>query len=128
MKDNTNLKLRDLRDICVQEFQAFSHGEAYLHIMNQRINKRGVYLLDEPEAALSAAKQLTLIHFMRNHLSQFNSQFIIATLSPILIAYLNSNIYEITENGMEKTKLNDTEHYTVTKSFINNPAAFLRHL
>ncbi len=128
MKNNANTQLRNMRQTYGQELQAFSHGEAYLHIMNQRINKRGIYLLDEPEAALSPARQLTLIYFIQNHLKQFNSQFIIATHSPMLLAYPEATIYEITDNDMAETNLQNTDHYSITKSFLDNPQAYLRHL
>ncbi|WP_179021342.1 AAA family ATPase [Winogradskyella forsetii] len=128
MKDSANHQLHHVRKNFGQELDTFSHGEAYLQIMNQKINSRGIYLLDEPEAALSPARQLTLISFLNQHLKTHNSQFIIATHSPMLLAYPDATIYEITPNGMEKTALEDTEHYTVTKSFLNNPEAFLRHL
>ena len=127
MKNSANYQLRKMRQNYGQELDAFSHGEAYLHIMNEMINTRGIYLLDEPEAALSPAKQLTLIYFLNNHLQQHNSQFIIATHSPMLLAYPNAAIYEITSESMEQTILENTDHYSVTKSFLNNPNAFLRH-
>lgn len=128
MKDSANYQLRRMRKNFGQELNEFSHGEAYLHIMNQMINSRGIYLLDEPEAALSPAKQLTLIAFINNHIKTYNSQFIIATHSPMLLALPEASIFEITQEGMKKTKLEDTEHYTITKSFLNNPEAYLRHL
>lgn len=128
MKNSANYQLRQMRHNYGQELDAFSHGEAYLHIMNEMIDSRGIYLLDEPEAALSPAKQLTLISFLNQHLSAYNSQFIIATHSAMLLAYPDATIYEITPNTMKKTALVDTEHYTVTKSFLNNPEAFLRYL
>lgn len=127
MKASANYQLRQMRQNYGQELGAFSHGEAYLHIMNEMINSRGIYLLDEPEAALSPVKQLTLIAFIQQHLKTHNSQFIIATHSPMLLAYPDANIYEITAINMEKTDLESTEHYTITKSFLNNPSAFLRH-
>ncbi|WP_178991627.1 AAA family ATPase [Winogradskyella schleiferi] len=128
MKDSANYQLRRMRQNYGQELDAFSHGEAYLHIMNEMINSRGIYLLDEPEAALSPAKQLTLISFLNQHLKIHNSQFIISTHSPLLMAYPDATIYEITPHSMEKTNLEDTEHYMVMKSFLNNPDAYLRHL
>ena len=128
MKNSANTQLRNMRQTYGQELQAFSHGEAYLHIMDQRINKRGIYLLDEPEAALSPARQLTLIHFIQNHLKHYNSQFIVATHSPMLLAYPEAAIYEISDNHMAKTDLQNTDHYSITKSFLDNPEAFLRHL
>ena len=128
MKDSANYQLHNMRRDYGQELEGFSHGEAYLHIMQQRINQRGIYILDEPEAALSPSKQLTLLSFIQQHLNEHMSQFIIATHSPVLMSYPGAQIYEITENSMQKTNLEDTEHYSVTKSFLNNPQNFLRFL
>lgn len=127
MKDNANHQLHSVRKNYGQELDTFSHGEAYMHIMQEQVNRRGIYLLDEPEASLSPAKQLAFIYFLQNHLEQFNSQFIIATHSPMLMAYPNATIYEVTSDEMKKTALEDTDHYSITKSFLNNPDAFLRH-
>ena len=128
MKESANYQLKQMRTNFGQELNAFSHGEAYLHIMKEMINSRGIYLLDEPEAALSPAKQLTLIAFIKNHLEKYNSQLIIATHSPMLLAFPEASIFEITEQSMQKTTLENTVHYTITKSFLNNPEAYLRHL
>jgi predicted ATPase len=111
-----------------QELNSFSHGEAYLKIIEEKLENDGIYLLDEPEAALSPAKQLSLIYQINEHLKSNMSQFVIATHSPILMSIPNATIYEITENGMEKTDLEDTEHYSITKNFLNNPEIYLRHL
>ena len=127
IKESANYQLHHVRKNYGQSLDAFSHGEAYLHIMNEMINQRGIYLLDEPEAALSPAKQLSLIYFLNQHLQQHQSQFIIATHAPMLMAYPGATIYEITDHGMQQTALEDTDHYTVTKSFLNNPGAYLRH-
>lgn len=128
MKDNANYQLYHMRRNYGQELGSFSHGEAYLKIMNEKLRKPGIYILDEPEAALSPARQLSLIYQILEHLNNNMSQFIIATHSPILMAIPNGNIYEITEDAMTKTELEDTEHYRITKSFLNNPDMYLRHL
>ena len=127
MKDNANFQLRRVRKDYGQELDAFSHGEAYMHIMQEMVTTPGIYLLDEPEASLSPAKQLAFIYFLQNHLEEHMSQFIIATHSPMLMAYPDASIYEITDAGMQQTALEETEHYTITKTFLNNPKAFLRH-
>ncbi len=111
-----------------QDMVAFSHGEAYMKIMHERIVKKGIYLLDEPEAALSPAKQLSLIYFIKDHLKNHMSQFIIATHSPMLMAMPGASIYEVTADSMQKVALEDTEHYFLTKSFLNDPESYLRHL
>jgi len=128
MKDNANDQLHHMRKNYGQELQSFSHGEAYMKIIQEKVKSRGIYILDEPEAALSPAKQLALIYFIQDHLQNNNSQFIIATHSPILMSMPQSKIYEITETGMKLTPLNETEHYSITKSFLDNPDAYLRHL
>ncbi len=128
MKENANHQVHHMRKNYGQELQYFSHGEAYLHIIEQKITTPGIYLLDEPEAALSPAKQLSLIYFILNHLKGNQSQFIIATHAPILMSLPGATIFEITQSSMTKTTLEETEHYSLTKSFLNNPEAFLRHL
>jgi len=96
--------------------------------MQEKLKKPGIFLLDEPEAALSPSKQLALIYQIVAHLQNNMSQFIIATHSPMLMAIPGGTIYEVTAEGMEKTALEDTEHFTITQGFLNNPEAYLRHL
>ena len=128
MRDNSNYQIRNMRKNYGQDLQSFSHGEAYFKIMNDKINQRGIYLLDEPEAALSPSKQLSLLYFIKEHLKNNNSQFIVATHSPMLMAYPGAAIYQISDDTMKRVNFEDTEHYSITRSFLNNPDAYLRHL
>lgn len=128
MKDSANHQLFHVRQNYGQDLQGFSHGEAYLKIMQEKINRRGIFLLDEPEAALSPSKQLSLIYFIHEHLQSHMSQFIIATHSPMLMALPGATLYEVTDENMKQVTLEETEHYSITKSFLNNPEAYLRHL
>lgn len=128
MRDSANHQLHWIRKNYGQELQGFSHGEAYLHILQQQVRGPGIYLLDEPEAALSPARQLALLHFMRQHLREHRSQFIIATHAPIIMAYPGALLYEITQEGMERRELKELEHYSFTKAFLDSPERFLRHL
>lgn len=128
MKENANFQIHHMRKNYGQELGSFSHGEAYMKIIQEKINSRGIYILDEPEAALSPAKQLALIYHIKEHLQVHQSQFIIATHSPILMSIPNTNLYEITEDRMVKTAVEDTDHYMITKNFLNNPDMYLRHL
>ncbi|MFS4417575.1 AAA family ATPase [Maribacter sp. 2307ULW6-5] len=128
MKDSANHQIHHMRKRYGQDLQSFSHGEAYLKIMQEKIVDRGLYLLDEPEAALSPLKQLSLLYFMQEHLRQFTSQLIIATHSPMLMAFPGATIYEVNQEGMKQVPLEETEHYTVTRSFLNDPGRYLRHL
>jgi predicted ATPase len=111
-----------------KDMLGFSHGEAYLEILQTRIKSKGVYLLDEPEAALSPLKQLALIVFILETMKHNNAQFIIATHSPILMGIPGALLYEIREAEMEQVEFSDTEHYRITKTFLENPGAYLRHL
>lgn len=104
-----------------------SHGESFLAIVQNRFFGNGLYILDEPEAALSPMKILTLMAEI-NSLVNKNSQFIIATHSPILMAFPNAEILEFTKNGINKTRYQDTEHYKITKTFLDNPEKTLYHL
>ena len=104
-----------------------SHGESFLAIVQNRFFGNGLYILDEPEAALSPMKLLTLMVEI-NDLVNKNSQFIIATHSPILMAFPNAEILEFTKNGINKTRYQDTEHYKITKTFLDNPEKILYHL
>lgn len=129
MKENSNYALQDMRKIYGQDLLSYSHGEAYLKIIHDRIQGDGIFILDEPEAALSPSRQLSLIYFIKEHLAKHRlSQFIIASHSPMLMATPGAKIYEVTESGMESVALEDTSHYFITKSFLNDPASYLRHL
>jgi len=96
-----------------------SHGESFFSLMMNRFGGQGFYVLDEPEAALSPSRQLAMISRM-HELVQARSQFIIATHSPILMAYPNACIYEITTDGLRRASYEQTEHYAVTKRFLND--------
>ena len=86
-----------------------------------------MYLLDEPEAALSPQRQLTFLAQLHD-LVKRGSQFIIATHSPIVMAYPNSTIYLLTENGIEQIDYDETEHVRVTKAFLNRTEKMLDDL
>jgi predicted ATPase len=88
--------------------------------MLHRFGGHGFYVLDEPEAALSPSRQLAMISRI-HQLVQTRSQFVIATHSPILMAYPNAWIYQIGGGGLERVSLEETEHYVVAKRFLNDP-------
>ncbi|QSB29222.1 AAA family ATPase [Flavobacterium sp. CLA17] len=96
-----------------------SHGESFMKIVTERLGGNGLYIFDEPEAALSPMRQLTLLTAIDEHVKN-NSQFIIATHSPILLAYPNAIIYQLDEKGIRQINYEETEHYLVTKGFLNN--------
>jgi len=98
---------------------ACSHGESFLKLLTNKLQGEGLYLLDEPEAALSPSMQfvaLSAIHELcKNH-----SQLIIATHSPILLAYPNAKIYHFSDSGIREIQYEETEHFRVTHDFLNN--------
>lgn len=100
-----------------------SHGESFLAVISA-FRGGGLYLLDEPEAALSPVRQLTLLSLI-NELVADGSQFIIATHSPILMAYPNAQILLFSENGITPTAYKQTEHYQITKQFLDDPQRML---
>lgn len=104
-----------------------SHGESFLALVKNRFGGNGLYILDEPEAALSPMRLLTLIRLMKG-LVDNGSQFIISTHSPILMAFPGAQILELTERGIKPTCYQDTEHYQVTKHFLDNPEKMLLYL
>ena len=104
-----------------------SHGESFLSIVQNRFSGNGLYLLDEPEAALSPMRLMTLIVEIDSLLKN-NSQFIIATHSPILMAFPNAEILQFSHSGIEKVKYYETEHYKTTKLFIEEPEKMIHRL
>lgn len=96
-----------------------SHGESFLALLMNRLYGNGLYIFDEPEAALSITSQFKMMVRMKQ-LVDSNSQFIIATHSPVLMAYPDAEIYVISDTGIELIDYEDTEQYKLTKYFINN--------
>jgi predicted ATPase len=96
-----------------------SHGESFMALLTTKFRGAGLYLLDEPEAALSPNRQLAALVAI-NQLVEDDSQFIIATHSPILLSYPRAKIMLLDENGITEVKYEDTEHYAVSRDFLNN--------
>ena len=104
-----------------------SHGESFLAIVQNRFGGNGLYILDEPEAALSPMRILTLIAEI-DRLVKANSQFIIATHSPMLMAFPNAQVLELSSDGIYPVNYRDTEHYQTMRDFLNNPERILHYL
>ncbi|HEX2208657.1 MAG TPA: AAA family ATPase [Longimicrobium sp.] len=110
-----------------RSLHAQSHGEAMLALLNNRLHGGGVYLMDEPETALSPLRQLALLSVM-HRLVRGGSQLVIATHSPILLAYPGARIYRFGEEGIEEVGYEETEAYQVTRDFLNHRERSLRTL
>lgn len=107
--------------------ETYSHGEGFLEFFQARFVPNGLYLLDEPEAPLSPKRQLALLAALRNMVQQ-NAQFIIATHSPIVMAYPDATIYSFDEHPIRAIAYDELEHVWFTKSFLNHPRQWLRPL
>ena len=104
-----------------------SHGESFWSLFMERFRGNGLYLLDEPEAALSPSRQLSML--VRLHdLIRAGSQLIIATHSPILLAYPDAHILQFSEAGLKAVRYQDTEHFLLTRRFLENPGRMLAEL
>ena len=114
-------------DVYERPLHEQSHGESFLDIAVNRLGPRGFYLFDEPEAALSVRGQLALIRRMHELVRQ-HSQFVIATHSPILLGYPDATILELADDGIRRVDYEDTQQVELTRSFLDDPQRFLRHL
>lgn len=104
-----------------------SHGESFLALMKHRFGENGIYVLDEPEAALSPGRQLAFL--VRLHqLVEDNCQFIIATHAPIVMSYPDATIYHVDGGGLTSVAYDDTEHVQLTRTFLNDRERYLARL
>lgn len=103
-----------------------SHGESFFALMLNRFYGDGLYILDEPEAALSPARQIAMLHLIHDLVKE-GSQFLISTHSPILTAFPGAAIWEMRESGMTLIPWEKTENYILTKRFLTNPSYFLEN-
>lgn len=104
-----------------------SHGEAFLAILQNRI-RRGLFLFDEPESALSPQRQLVLLAHMAMMTAAGNAQFIVATHSPILLTFPGSQILSFDNESVGEIALEETSHYQITRGILQSPATYWKHL
>jgi predicted ATPase len=112
----------DLADIHEQ-----SHGESFLHAIARHSGSKGLYLLDEPESALSVRGQLALLRHIHDGLNK-GSQFLISTHSPILLAFPEARIFQMTDEGPVPKEYRETDQYQLTRDFLQDPDQFFRYL
>lgn len=105
-----------------------SHGESFLRLFQSRFVPNGLYLLDEPEAPLAPIRQLSLLALIRDAVEQQQSQFVIVTHSPIIMAYPKARLLQISPTGLQPIEYNAIEHVSLLRDFLNHPERFLRHL
>ncbi len=102
-----------------------SHGEAFMSLFANRLNRKGIYLLDEPEAALSPHRQLALLGLIHEIEKTGNAQFIIVTHSPIIMAYPGAKVQHIKDGGISETNFRATTHFQLMARFFANPEKYL---
>lgn len=110
-----------------QSLHEQSHGESFMSLLLKRFSGKSLYILDEPEAALSPSRQMTMLARMHQLVAE-GCQFIIATHSPIVMAYPDAQIFVLGEQSISETSYEDTEHYKITRQFLNNHTGMLTTL
>jgi predicted ATPase len=103
-----------------QSLHEQSHGESFFALFKNRFRDHGLYLMDEPEAALSPKRQLQFLALLHDYVKR-GGQFVIATHSPIIMAYPDARIYQLDGEGLREVAYTDTEHYLVTRGFLSSP-------
>ena len=120
-----------LRDIWTRpsspyaDFLSHSHGEGFLRFFEERCQRQGVFIFDEPESALSPARQIEFLKLMRRMENIGHCQIIMATHSPMLMAYPNATLLRLTKYGLEPVTVKDTDHYKVMREFCEDPKGFV---
>jgi predicted ATPase len=117
----------DMRAYGGKSLHKQSHGESFLSLFANRF-EQGIYILDEPEAALSPQRQLTFLKIIHDLTTPGHAQFLIATHSPILLSYPRAVLYSLDEGEIGVIDYRETKHYLITRDFLNSPERFYKHL
>lgn len=104
-----------------------SHGESFLALFTNRF-EQGIYILDEPEAALSPQRQLAFLRILHQLEAPGHAQFLIATHSPIILSYPGARLYSLDGDSVAQIEYQETEHFQVTRNFLNAPERYFKHL
>ena len=107
------------------DFLSHSHGEGFLRFFEERCQRQVIFIFDEPESALSPSRQMEFLKLMRRMDNSQNCQIIMATHSPMLMAYPNARLLRLTKYGLEPVTVKETDHYRVMREFCDDPASFV---
>lgn len=107
------------------DFLSFSHGEGFLLFFEERCQKQGLFIFDEPESALSPARQIEFLKLLQRMDRAGNCQVIMATHAPMLMAYPNARLLHLTKYGLEPVTIEQTDHFRVTREFCDDPRGFV---
>jgi len=124
---DTNPYAEEKRRYGMKSLHEQSHGESFMALLENRFEGNGLYILDEPEAALSPMRLMRMMYIMHD-LIQRDSQFIISTHSPILMMFPGAEIFQCTQEGIQRVRYQDTEHYQITRMFMDDPDRMFRYL
>ena len=108
------------------DFLSHSHGEGFLRFFEERCQRQGIFIFDEPESALSPSRQIEFLKLMRQMENIGHCQIIMATHSPMLMAYPNATLLRLTKHGLEPVRLRETDHYRVMREFYDDPVEFVK--
>ena len=107
------------------DFLSHSHGEGFLRFFEERCQRQGIFIFDEPESALSPARQIEFLKLMRRMEQSTICQIVMATHSPMLMAYPDARLLRLTKYGLEPVTVEETDHYKVMREFCDDPAGFV---
>ncbi|WP_433996326.1 AAA family ATPase [Bradyrhizobium jicamae] len=107
------------------DFLSYSHGEGFLRFFEERCQRQGIFIFDEPESALSPSRQIAFLKLLHRMDASGHCQVIMATHSPMLMAYPNATLLRLTKYGLEPVSLEDTDHYRVMREFCDDPGGFV---
>ena len=107
------------------DFLSHSHGEGFMRFFEERCQRQGIYIFDEPESALSPARQMEFLKLMRRMDQSGRCQIIMATHSPVLMAYPDARLLRLSKYGLEPVTVKETDHYKVMREFCADPAGFV---
>jgi predicted ATPase len=115
----------NVRSAAPPDFLSHSHGEGFLRFFEERCQKQGIFIFDEPESALSPARQMEFLKLMRRMEESTICQIVMATHSPMLMAYPGARLLQLTKYGMDPVTVEETDHYKVMREFCDDPAGFV---
>jgi predicted ATPase len=107
------------------DFLSYSHGEGFMRFFEERCQRQGIFIFDEPESALSPARQMEFLKLMRRMEESTICQVIMATHSPMLMAYPGARLLRLTKYGLDPVTVEQTDHYKVMREFCADPAGFV---
>jgi predicted ATPase len=120
-------EVSDLRAYGGKSLHEQSHGESFIALFTNRF-EQGLYILDEPEAALSPQRQLTFLKIIHDLATPGHAQFLIATHSPILLSYPGAVLFSLDDDTIREVSYRETQHFLITRDFLNSPERFFKHL